>query len=74
MHARGNKNIYLKILFQGRLKPGRMLLVDTKEKIFKKDEILKKDIANLRPVSSWLKEVKFISITFVFVIFWDQPE
>ncbi len=43
---------------QGRLKPGRMLLVDTKEKVFKKDEILKSEIAGLRPVASWLNEVK----------------
>ena len=41
-----------------------MLLVDTKEKIFTKDEILKKNIANLRPVTSWLKEVCLLIISF----------
>ena len=39
------------------MKPGRMLLVDTKEKVFMKDEVLKANIASLRPVSTWLKEV-----------------
>ena len=33
-----------------------MLLVDTKEKIFKRDDILKSEIANLRPVQQWLEE------------------
>ncbi|KAK6187782.1 hypothetical protein SNE40_005732 [Patella caerulea] len=44
------------VVQKGRLKPGRMLLVDTQEKIFKKDEDLKKEIANLRPVGKWLSE------------------
>jgi glutamate synthase (NADPH/NADH) len=38
------------ILQKGRLKPGRMLLVDTKEKVFMNDDILKSNMANLRPV------------------------
>ena len=42
---------------QGRLKPGRMLLVDTQERVFQKDEVIKSHLANLRPVASWLKEV-----------------
>lgn len=42
---------------QGRLKPGRMLLVDTQEKSFMKDEVIKSNLANLRPVGSWLQEV-----------------
>jgi len=33
-----------------------MLLVDTKEKIFKRDDILKSEIANLRPIQQWLEE------------------
>ena len=45
------------LVWQGRLKPGRMLLVDTKEQVFMKDEVLKANIASLRPVSTWLKEV-----------------
>lgn len=41
---------------QGRLKPGRMLLVDTHEKIVTKDEELKLQIARSRPHSVWIKE------------------
>ena len=33
-----------------------MLLVDTKEKVFMKDDKLKAGIADLRPVSQWLQE------------------
>ena len=33
-----------------------MLLVDTKEKIFKRDDILKSEIANMRPIQRWLDE------------------
>ncbi|PSN33244.1 hypothetical protein C0J52_22643 [Blattella germanica] len=39
-----------------RLKPGRMLLVDTKEKTMIQDVELKKRIAASRPHSIWLKE------------------
>ena len=41
---------------QGRLKPGRMLLVDTKEKVFMKDEAIKAHLAHLRPYGKWLAE------------------
>ncbi|KAJ8315663.1 hypothetical protein KUTeg_007813 [Tegillarca granosa] len=44
------------VIQKGRLKPGRMLLVDTKKKLFYKDEVLKSNIANLRPVGKWLNE------------------
>ena len=44
-------------IFQGRLKPGRMLLVDTKQKVFLKDELIKANLASKRPVQIWLKEV-----------------
>lgn len=44
------------VVKKGRLKPGRMLLVDTGEKVFMKDEVLKANIAALRPVSQWLEE------------------
>lgn len=47
----------LHLTSQGRLKPGRMLLVDTQEKVFQKDEVVKSHLANLRPVGSWLQEV-----------------
>ena len=43
-------------VFQGRLKPGRMLLVDTKEKVFLKDEDIKAKLAHLRPYGKWLAE------------------
>ena len=42
---------------QGRLKPGRMLLVDTEKKQVIRDEDLKHDLANLRPVQEFLQEV-----------------
>ncbi|XP_018022904.1 glutamate synthase [NADH] isoform X2 [Hyalella azteca] len=44
------------ILTKGRLKPGRMLLVDTFEKIVSKDEELKLQIARSRPHAEWIKE------------------
>ncbi|KAF2365727.1 Glutamate synthase NADH/NADPH small subunit 1, partial [Trinorchestia longiramus] len=44
------------ILTKGRLKPGRMLLVDTVEKVLTKDEELKLQIARSRPHSEWIKE------------------
>ena len=54
-------NIYLigcLFYLQGRLKPGRMLLVDTLDKVFMKDEVIKSHLANLRPVGLWLQEVR----------------
>jgi len=46
-----------------RLKPGRLLLVDTKRGIFVRDDIIKEEIATLRPVASWIEqEVFFISV------------
>ncbi|ODN06304.1 Glutamate synthase [NADH], amyloplastic [Orchesella cincta] len=44
------------ILHKGRLKPGRMLLVDTQEKHYIKDEELKLNIARSRPYKVWLQE------------------
>jgi len=41
---------------QSRLKPGRMLLVDTEEKRIIQDVELKLQIARNRPHSKWLKE------------------
>ena len=43
-------------MFQGRLKPGRMLLVDTDLKQFKTDVEIKKEMAVLRPVQEWVKK------------------
>ncbi|CAG5124464.1 unnamed protein product, partial [Candidula unifasciata] len=40
-----------------RLKPGRILLVDTQEKRIIKDEDFKNKLAQLRPVGEWLKNV-----------------
>ncbi|GAB6032806.1 hypothetical protein CHUAL_012008 [Chamberlinius hualienensis] len=45
------------IVQKGRLKPGRMLLVDTQQKILTRDEELKNEIAKLRPLDVWLKEM-----------------
>ncbi|ESO02185.1 hypothetical protein HELRODRAFT_65256 [Helobdella robusta] len=44
------------IVFKGRLKPGRLLLVDTKKKMFIRDEDIKKQISSLYPVIDWLNE------------------
>ena len=41
------------VVQKGRLRPGRMLLVDTKEKTITRDEELKKSIAESRPHSDW---------------------
>lgn len=45
-----------KIVLKSRLKPGRMLLVDTEEKTVIQDVELKQQIARSRPHSQWLKE------------------
>lgn len=44
------------VILKSRLKPGRMLLVDTQEKSVIQDIELKQEIANSRPHSEWLKE------------------
>lgn len=44
------------VVFKSRLKPGRMLLVDTEEKAVIQDVELKKNIAKSRPHTQWLKE------------------
>ncbi|XP_056630198.1 uncharacterized protein LOC130440850 [Diorhabda sublineata] len=44
------------VILKSRLKPGRMLLVDTQEKTVIQDITLKQDIARSRPHSEWLKE------------------
>lgn len=44
------------VILKSRLKPGRMLLVDTEEKSFIQDIELKTYIAKSRPHSDWLKE------------------
>jgi len=52
------------VIQKGRLKPGRLLLVDTQHGIFVKDEVIKEQIATMRPVASWIKqEVIFTSLT-----------
>jgi glutamate synthase (NADPH/NADH) len=56
------------IVQKGRLKPGRMLLVDTKEKVFMKDEELKLSISRSRPHGIWLQEQVNESRTIVIVI------
>lgn len=43
------------VVLKSRLKPGRMLLVDTQEKLFIQDVELKANIAKSRPHSEWLK-------------------
>lgn len=50
------------VVLKSRLKPGRMLLVDTEEKTFIQDAELKELIAKSRPHSSWLNEKVFDSL------------
>ena len=45
------------IAMKGRLKPGRMLLVDTLNREFTSDEKIKNEICGLRPVEDWLKNI-----------------
>jgi len=44
------------IVYKERLRPGRMLLVDTEEGRIIEDEEVKKSIANEKPYGKWLKE------------------
>lgn len=44
------------VILKSRLKPGRMLLVDTQEKTVIQDVELKQNIAKSRPHSVWLRE------------------
>lgn len=46
-----------KIVVKQRLKPGRMLLIDTQSKVFVKDEEIKLSIARNSPYEQWLKEL-----------------
>lgn len=46
-----------KIITKQRLKPGRMLLIDTQEKLVVKDEQIKMSIAKQSPYAEWLKEL-----------------
>ncbi|CAD5117336.1 DgyrCDS6121 [Dimorphilus gyrociliatus] len=48
-----------KVELKGRLKPGRMLLVDTEEGKVIEDTDFKNHIAELRPVGEWLKKESF---------------
>lgn len=49
------RKIDFEFFFQGRLRPGRMLLVDTQKKVLVRDEELKLEIARLRPLRKWLR-------------------
>ncbi|KPK85416.1 MAG: glutamate synthase [Bacteroides sp. SM23_62_1] len=44
------------IIEKGRLRPGKMLLIDTKEGKIHYDEELKRELANHNPYSSWLTQ------------------
>eukprot|EP00127_Corallochytrium_limacisporum_P005293 Clim_evm24s202 gene=Clim_evmTU24s202 len=44
------------ICYKGRLQPGKMLLVDTKEHKVVRDKDLKKAVTTARPYGEWLKE------------------
>jgi glutamate synthase (NADPH/NADH) len=47
------------IIQKGRLKPGRLLLIDTEKKLFIQDKDIKQHIATLRPVADWIKQESF---------------
>lgn len=47
------------IVSKGRLKPGRLLLVDTKKRRFIKDEDIKREICSSYPVIDWLQKETF---------------
>jgi len=49
------------VIQKGRLKPGRLLLVDTKQGVFVRDDIIKEQIATLRPVANWIEQEVYIS-------------
>jgi len=52
------------VVQKGRLKPGRLLLVDTQRGVIVKDEIIKEEIATLRPVANWIEqEVSYVTYT-----------
>jgi len=44
------------VIQKGRLKPGRLLLVDTKKGVFVRDDVIKEQIAMLRPVANWIEQ------------------
>lgn len=50
------ENFFFVSFIQSRLKPGRMLLVDTKEKSLIQDVELKSKIAKSRPHGEWLQQ------------------
>lgn len=63
-------------ILQSRLKPGRMLLVDTHEKRIIEDVELKLQIARSRPHSKWLKDQVFFlfcSVSSLIVVIVDHP-
>ena len=45
----------LDVLHKGRLRPGRMLLIDTHEHVMARDDQLKAAIASQRPVADWIR-------------------
>jgi glutamate synthase (NADPH/NADH) len=48
------------IAMKGRLKPGRMLLIDTLNREFTSDEKIKNEIFRLRPVQNWLSNIIYL--------------
>ena len=56
------------VVQKGRLKPGRLLLVDTKRGVFVKDEIIKEEIATLRPVADWIEQEVPLSLLSVWAL------
>jgi len=50
------------VVQKGRLKPGRLLLVDTQRGVFVKDEVIKEEIATLRPVADWIEQEVILTV------------
>jgi len=60
------------IAMKGRLKPGRMLLVDTLKREFTSDDKIKNEICHLRPVQEWLNNL--ITLNDLYTKFHSEAE
>ena len=45
------------VIKKGRLRPGRMILVDTEKKELTSDVAIKQEICSARPAREWLRKV-----------------
>ncbi|MCH8487589.1 MAG: glutamate synthase large subunit [Candidatus Cyclonatronum sp.] len=61
------------VLIKGRLQPGRMLLIDTKEQRIISDEEIKKQVVSQQPYGQWLKDNLVDFETCTKKITWQEP-